>query len=173
MNFLLDTCTILWLQLEPSRVPASLRQILLKPETRRYASAAVAWEIAIKWSLGKLPLPVTPQEFMRRLRTESLVESLSIDEASALQVAKLPGLPVRPHSDLSVHRTQPDPRNSGPADPPVCRPDHVGLTPAIGYLLRQRVPHRRKFQHESRDRSLSRHGRQAAARLGLEAGPIK
>ena len=90
MNFLLDTCTILWLQLEPQRVPQSLRQILLLPETRRYSSAAAAWELSIKWSLGKLSLPVPPQEFMRRLRTESLVESLSIDEASALQVAKLP-----------------------------------------------------------------------------------
>jgi hypothetical protein len=33
MNFLLDTSTILWLQVEPSRVPAPLRQILLMPET--------------------------------------------------------------------------------------------------------------------------------------------
>ena len=61
MNLLLDTCTILWLQLEPSRVPASLREILLKPETRRYASSAAAWKIAIKWSLARLPLPVPPQ----------------------------------------------------------------------------------------------------------------
>ena len=102
MNFLLDTCTILWLQLEPSRVPASLRQILLQPETRRYSSAAAAWEIAIKWSLGKLPLPVTPQEFMRRLRTDSLVESLPIDEASALQVAKLPNLHNDPFDRIQI-----------------------------------------------------------------------
>jgi len=95
MNFHLDTCTILRLQMEPSRVPAPLRQILIKPETRCCSSAAAAWEIAIKWSLGKLPLPVPPQEFMRRLRTGSLVESLPIDEASALHVAKLPG-PPRP-----------------------------------------------------------------------------
>jgi len=45
-----------------------------------------------QWSLGRLPLPAPPDEFMSRLRSESLVESLPIDEASALQVAKLPGL---------------------------------------------------------------------------------
>lgn len=102
MNFLLDTCTILWLQVEPARVPASLRQILLQPETKRYSSAAAAWEIAIKWSLGRLPLPVPPQEFMRRLRVDSLVESLSIDEASALQVAKLPSLHNDPFDRIQI-----------------------------------------------------------------------
>lgn len=105
MNFLLDTCTILWLQLEPSRVPATLRKILLEPETRRYSSAAAAWEIAIKWSLGKLPLPVPPYEFMRLLRTDSLVESLSINEASALQVAKLPGLHNDPFDRIQISQS--------------------------------------------------------------------
>ncbi len=85
-------------------MPASLRQILLKPETRRYWSAA-AWEIAIKWSLGKLPPPVPPQEFMRRLRTESLVESLPIDEASALQVAKLPNLHNDPFDRIQISQS--------------------------------------------------------------------
>ena len=102
MNLLLDTCAILWLQLEPSRVPATLRHILLQPETRRYASAAAVWEISIKWSLGKLPLPVPPAEFMRRLHTESLVESLSIDEAAALQVTKLPSLHNDPFDRIQI-----------------------------------------------------------------------
>jgi PIN domain nuclease of toxin-antitoxin system len=84
MNFLLDTCTILWLQLDPSRVPASLRHILLRPETRRYSSAAAAWEIAIKWSLGK---------------------SLPIDEAPALQVAKLPGLHNDPFDRIRISQS--------------------------------------------------------------------
>jgi PIN domain nuclease of toxin-antitoxin system len=105
MNILLDTCTILWLQLEPGRIPATLHQILVKPETRRYSSAAVAWEIAVKWSLGKLPLPVPPHEFMRRLRTESLVESLPIDEASALQVAKLPRLHNDPFDRIQISQS--------------------------------------------------------------------
>ena len=105
MNILLDTCAILWLQLEPSRVPASLRQILLRPETRRYSSAAAAWEISIQWSLGKLLLPVPPEAFMHRLRTESLVESLSIDEASALQVAKLPGFHNDPFDRIQISQS--------------------------------------------------------------------
>ena len=105
MNILLDTCAILWLQLEPSRVPASLRQILLRTETRRYSSAAAAWEISIKWSLGKLLLPVPPEAFMHRLRTESLVESLSIDEASALQVAKLPDFHNDPFDRIQISQS--------------------------------------------------------------------
>ncbi len=102
MNILLDTCTILWLQMEPTRIPGSLREVLLKPETRRYSSAAVAWEIGIKWSLGKLPLPVPPEEFMRQLRIVSLVESLPITEAAALQVVKLPRLHSDPFDRIQI-----------------------------------------------------------------------
>ena len=105
MNILLDTCAILWLQLEPARIPPLLLQILLKPETRRYASAAAAWEIATKWSTGKLPLPVPPHEFMRLLRTVSLVESLSINEESALQVAKLPRLHNDPFDRIQISQS--------------------------------------------------------------------
>lgn len=105
MNVLLDTCTVLWLQMEPTRVPDSLPQLLLRPETRRYCSAAAAWEIAIKWSLGRLALPVAPQEFMRRLRTDSLVESLPIDEAFALQVAKLPSLHSDPFDRIQISQS--------------------------------------------------------------------
>src|SRR5205823_2064294 len=80
-------------------------QIFVRPDTRRYSSAAVAWEIAVKWSLGKLPLPVPPDEFMRRLRTESLVESMPIDEASALQVAKLPRLHSDPFDRIQISQS--------------------------------------------------------------------
>lgn len=105
MNILLDTCAILWLQLEPARIPESLRQILLRSDTGRYSSAAAAREIAVKWSIGKHPLPVPPDEFMRRLRLESLVESLPVVEAAALQVAKLPRLHADPFDRIQISQS--------------------------------------------------------------------
>jgi PIN domain nuclease of toxin-antitoxin system len=105
MNVLFDTSTNLWLQVEAARVPSSLRQALLSPETRHYSSAAAAWEIAIKWSSGKLVLPVPPAEFMRRPQRDSLVESLPINEASALQVAKLPKLHSDPFDRIQISQS--------------------------------------------------------------------
>lgn len=67
MKILLDTCTLLWLQVEPARVPRGLMQTLEMPETRRSQRRA-AWEIAVKWSIGKLALPTSPEEFIKRVR---------------------------------------------------------------------------------------------------------
>jgi PIN domain nuclease of toxin-antitoxin system len=90
MRVLLDTCTFLWLQLDQSRIPRRLLQALALPETRRFLSASAAWEIAIKWSNGKLSLPLPPDEFIKRATTESLLESVPIFESSALLTVKLP-----------------------------------------------------------------------------------
>ena len=102
MRILLDTCTFLWLQMDPRRVPLALRQILAIPETRRYVSVAVAWEIAIKWSSGKLSLPCPPDEFVLKARTESLIETVPVFESAALQVAKLPLLHADPFDRIQI-----------------------------------------------------------------------
>ena len=102
MRILIDTCTLLWLQMEPAKVPPTLLKILMQPETRRFLSAAVAWEIAIKWSAGKLALPFPPDEFMKRARGEGLIETLPIFESAALQVAKLPKLHNDPFDRIQI-----------------------------------------------------------------------
>ena len=102
MRILIDTCTLLWLQMEPAKVPPNLLKILMQPETRRFLSAAVAWEIAIKWSAGKLALPFPPDEFMKRARGEGLIETLPIFESAALQVAKLPKLHNDPFDRIQI-----------------------------------------------------------------------
>ena len=102
MRILIDTCTLLWLQMEPAKVPPTLLKILMQPETRRFLSAAVAWEIAIKWSAGKLALPFPPDEFVKRARGEGLIETLPIFESAALQVAKLQKLHNDPFDRIQI-----------------------------------------------------------------------
>jgi PIN domain nuclease of toxin-antitoxin system len=102
MRILLDTCTLLWFQMAPSRIPAGLLAILLNPETPLYLSAAVVWEIAIKWSSGRLSLPCPPDEFIRRARIESLLETVPVFESSALLVAKLPRLHGDPFDRMLI-----------------------------------------------------------------------
>ena len=60
MKFLLDTHCWLWLQTERSRFTTDLLETLADPAAQRYLSAASVWEIAIKYAVGKLPLPEPP-----------------------------------------------------------------------------------------------------------------
>lgn len=102
MRILLDTCTLLWFQTSPSRIPAGLLAIMLNPETALYLSATVVWEIVIKWSTGKLSLPCPPDEFIKKARLESMIETVPVFESSALQVAKLPRLHNDPFDRMLI-----------------------------------------------------------------------
>jgi PIN domain nuclease of toxin-antitoxin system len=102
MRILLDTCTLLWFQLSPERIPPVLLALLKDIKTPLYLSAAVAWEIAIKWSSGKLSLPCPPDEFVHNARTLSTIESIPVLESAALQVAKLPRLHSDPFDRIQI-----------------------------------------------------------------------
>lgn len=102
MKLLLDTCTALWLQLSPERVPARLLAVLAKPGNEVFFSATSAWEIAIKWQTGKLLLPVPPPEFVMRMRTESEIEPLPVEESAAFQLSKLPRLHGDPFDRMLI-----------------------------------------------------------------------
>ncbi len=102
MRILLDTCTLLWFMMSPSRIPAGLLAIMLNPDTPLYLSASVVWEIGIKWSSGKLALPCPPDEFIKRARQDSLLDTVPIFESSALQAAKLPRLHGDPFDRMLI-----------------------------------------------------------------------
>jgi PIN domain nuclease of toxin-antitoxin system len=67
-----------------------------------WVSAASAWEIAIKNAMGRLPLPVAVNEFVRGIRERHQFKTLPIDEESALLVAKLPPLHRDPFDRILV-----------------------------------------------------------------------
>ena len=90
MRLLLDTHCWLWLQTAPGRLPSDLLETLAAPSSRRYLSAASAWEIAIKHALGKLPLPDPPAIYVPDRMRLSGFEGLAVTHAHALAVAVLP-----------------------------------------------------------------------------------
>jgi PIN domain nuclease of toxin-antitoxin system len=71
-------------------------------ESDVWVSAASAWEIAIKHAMGRLPLPVAVNQFVRDVRERYQFKSLPIDEESALLVAKLPPLHRDPFDRILV-----------------------------------------------------------------------
>ncbi|MGI8698987.1 MAG: type II toxin-antitoxin system VapC family toxin [Mycobacteriales bacterium] len=101
MKALLDTHVFLWLQTEPERVGSAL-EILAAPETDLLVSAASAWEIAIKYGLGRIDLPEPPVTYLpSRLRAIG-ASPLPVDVLDATAVANLPPLHRDPFDRLLV-----------------------------------------------------------------------
>lgn len=102
MRLLIDTQCWLWMNASPSRFRPETLALLLDPETERLLSAASSWEIAIKYALGKLPLPEPRATYVpSRMRT-TRTKALSIKHRHALHVATLPNHHRDPFDRLIV-----------------------------------------------------------------------
>ena len=90
MKILIDTQCWLWMQTEPNRFREETRRMLLDPDNVLLLSAASSWEIAIKYAIGKLPLPEPPSTYVpTRMRLSGTI-GLPIEHEHALHVATLP-----------------------------------------------------------------------------------
>jgi PIN domain nuclease of toxin-antitoxin system len=56
VKLLLDSHTLIWAADDPPKLTAPVQALLQDPSHDRLVSAASLWEIAIKFSLGRLPL---------------------------------------------------------------------------------------------------------------------
>ena len=90
MKFLLDTNCWLWLQTAPSRFNADLLGTLADHTSQRYLSSASVWEIAIKYAIGKLPLPQPPAIYIPDRMRINQAHELAITHLHAVTVAGLP-----------------------------------------------------------------------------------
>lgn len=101
MNLLLDTHVFLWLQTEPDRLGEHLHLV----EDRHndlLVSAASSWEIAIKYQLGKLPLPEAPERYVPHRVRAIGAHGIAVEHSHALAVANLPALHRDPFDRLLV-----------------------------------------------------------------------
>lgn len=102
MNLLLDTVTYLDSALAPQDISARARALILDPENDLYVSTVSFWEVAIKYSIGKLALPESPDHFLRKIRDKLGAEILPLDEESALHVIRLPMLHRDPFDRILI-----------------------------------------------------------------------
>ena len=101
MKILLDTHIFLWLQTDPARLRGR-RSIVEDRANTLLLSAASAWEIAIKYAVGRLDLPDPPADYVpERLRLLDC-EAVPIEHRHALAVAELPPLHRDPFDRLLV-----------------------------------------------------------------------
>jgi PIN domain nuclease of toxin-antitoxin system len=101
VRILLDTHIFLWLHTAPERLGESL-QVAEDPANELVVSAASAWEIAIKYRLGRLALPEPPERYVPDRLREIDGTALAIEHTHALAVAALPPLHRDPFDRLLI-----------------------------------------------------------------------
>jgi len=106
VNLLLDTPCWLWMQASPEKFSARARAILDDPDNVLLLSPVSAWEIASKYALGRLTLPVPPAEYVPSRMKSSGVDALALQHSHALQVASLPWHHQDPFDRLLIAQAQ-------------------------------------------------------------------
>lgn len=102
MKLLLDTCTFLWIAAGAPELSPRARELFTDADNEVYLSVVSSWEIALKHALGRLPLPEPPERFVPVQRRRHGIEDLSLDEESALHLARLPTLHRDPFDRMLV-----------------------------------------------------------------------
>jgi len=121
LRLLLDTHAFLWWIMDDPQLSTRARQAVAVPENEVFVSAASAWEIAIKASLGRLEVPDDLDGFVAREMRRSRFRPLAIDVRHALGVAALPPLHRDPFDRLLVAQALREDLTLVSADPLVAR----------------------------------------------------
>lgn len=102
MKILLDTHIFLWFISGDSRLSVEKQEILRSSKNEIFLSVASIWEVLIKFQLGKLVLPNSPEIYLPQQRDQHQIASLSIDEQSIEQLALLPPLHRDPFDRILI-----------------------------------------------------------------------
>ncbi len=106
MKALLDTHVFLWVVTEPERLRGDTLDHISDAATDLFLSAVSAWEIAIKYELGRLTLTEPPEAFVPSRMRLTEVQELPISHADALAAAALPRLHRDPFDRLLVSQAR-------------------------------------------------------------------
>lgn len=105
-SYLIDTHVWLWMQAEPGRLCGETRELVDDVANELLLSAASAWEIAIKYRIGKLPLPEPPVTYVPERMRRSGTTPLPIQPAHALRTSELPDHHNDPFDRLLIAQAQ-------------------------------------------------------------------
>jgi PIN domain nuclease of toxin-antitoxin system len=106
MRLLLDSHALLWWITGDSSLPESARRRIAQSREAVVVSAASAWEIAIKLSLGRLNSAANlVSDFDRELRLDGF-ESLAISAQHGIRAGLLPGPDKDPFDRMLVAQAQ-------------------------------------------------------------------
>ncbi len=87
---LLDTHCWLWWNIEPERLCGSVREMIADSRNEVFLSSASAWEVAIKYGLGRLRLPAPPSRYVPERLYSNQISGLPIGFDHVLHAGELP-----------------------------------------------------------------------------------
>ncbi len=102
MRCLLDTCTFLWIIAGSRELSPAAANMFTDPTHEIYLSAVSVWEISVKHSLGKLPLPASLDRFLLTQREMHGISILPLEERAVFHLHKLPALHRDPFDRMLV-----------------------------------------------------------------------
>jgi PIN domain nuclease of toxin-antitoxin system len=102
MRILLDTHIFLWFISGDNRLSSKVRDRIREPDNEIYLSVVSIWECIVKYQLGKLPLPESPETYLPKQRHLHQIASLNLDENSVAQLIQLPLLHRDPFDRMLI-----------------------------------------------------------------------
>ncbi len=102
VKLLLDTQCWLWWHADSARLGPAAKSLISDSDNSIYLSVASIWEIAIKFSIGKLDLPEPPKNFVLTRLSEDDITPVPITALHAAEVATLPHLHRDPFDRLII-----------------------------------------------------------------------
>ena len=106
MRVLLDTHAFVWWNSDDPRLSRTARAVIQEPENEILLSAASAWEIAIKYARGRLPIPQPPARYVADRMRRHGFGPLAIEIAHGVQVGSLPPIHRDPFDRILVAQSQ-------------------------------------------------------------------
>ncbi len=108
MQVLLDTNAFLWWVTDDPKLSKTARSIISNPENPIFFSVASAWEIIIKYQLGKLPLPEPAKVYIpNRVKHYGFIY-LSIKMKDVLEISNLENHHKDPFDRLLIAQAKVD-----------------------------------------------------------------
>lgn len=90
MKYLLDTSVFLWALAAVEKLNPKAQELLSNTREDLFLSAASAWEISIKYAIGRLELAQPPVECVPMWLREWGIRALEVTHLHALSVSDLP-----------------------------------------------------------------------------------
>ena len=84
MRILLDTHIFLWLIDDSKQLSDKFRQAIQNPNNERFLSVVSIWECVIKYQIGKLDFPSSPETYLPLERKKHLIKTLTVEENTKL-----------------------------------------------------------------------------------------
>jgi PIN domain nuclease of toxin-antitoxin system len=100
MNYLLDSCSLLWLTDNPRRLSEPARRAISHPAAAVHVSAASAWELGIKVARRKLTLPRPVSEWFTEVCRRYALREIPVSGLLAAKSTELPRLHADPFDRL-------------------------------------------------------------------------